>query len=117
MRGGAELIFEVTRFFSELATYDQRDGRFHSCGVMGPDEYHDGYPDAPGEGLRRATFELRYRDQGVKVTMDQNSLHLATQPTSVQPIHVNLDGTPALLGSGQSLQLPIRARRERGGAR
>ena len=49
---GAELIFEVARFFSDLATYDEREDRFHIVGVMGPDEYHDGYPDAPGEGLR-----------------------------------------------------------------
>ncbi len=49
---GAELILEVARFFSDLATYDERDGRFHIQGVMGPDEYHDGYPDAPGQGLR-----------------------------------------------------------------
>ncbi|MGZ4586627.1 MAG: HAD-IA family hydrolase [Mycobacteriaceae bacterium] len=45
---GAELIIEVARFFSDLTTYDERDGRFHIHGVMGPDEY----PDAPGEGLR-----------------------------------------------------------------
>ena len=49
---GAELIFEVARFFSDLATYDAREDRFHLVGVMGPDEYHDGYPDAAGEGLR-----------------------------------------------------------------
>lgn len=49
---GAELILEVARFFSDLATYDERDDRFHIRGVMGPDEFHDGYPDAPGEGLR-----------------------------------------------------------------
>jgi beta-phosphoglucomutase family hydrolase len=49
---GAELIVEVARFFAGLAEYDEHDDRFHISGVMGPDEYHDGYPDAPGEGLR-----------------------------------------------------------------
>ena len=49
---GAELIVEVARFFADLATYDERDDRFHIHGTMGPDEYHDGYPDRPGEGLR-----------------------------------------------------------------
>jgi trehalose/maltose hydrolase-like predicted phosphorylase/phosphoglycolate phosphatase-like HAD superfamily hydrolase len=48
---GAELVLEVARFFAELACYDERDDRFHIRGVMGPDEYHDGYPDAPGQGL------------------------------------------------------------------
>lgn len=48
---GADLIIEVARMFTSLATYDGDDDRFHIDGVMGPDEYHDGYPDTPGEGL------------------------------------------------------------------
>ena len=51
-RHGAELIVEVARLFSALAEYDPAADRFHIAGVMGPDEYHDGYPDAPGAGLR-----------------------------------------------------------------
>lgn len=49
---GAELIIEVARLFTSLAVHDRADDRFHLNGVMGPDEYHDGYPDAPGQGLR-----------------------------------------------------------------
>lgn len=49
---GADLIIEVTRLFAALAAHDPADDRFHIAGVMGPDEYHDGYPDAPGDGLR-----------------------------------------------------------------
>ncbi|WP_081793257.1 beta-phosphoglucomutase family hydrolase [Intrasporangium chromatireducens] len=49
---GGDLIVEVARFFASLATYDNTADRFHIAGVMGPDEYHDGYPEAPGEGLR-----------------------------------------------------------------
>ncbi|MFC5999600.1 beta-phosphoglucomutase family hydrolase [Quadrisphaera sp. GCM10027208] len=49
---GADLIIEVARLFASMATYDPDQDRFHIEGVMGPDEYHDGYPDAPGEGLR-----------------------------------------------------------------
>ena len=49
---GGELIVEVARMFSSLARYDAADDRYHIEGVMGPDEYHDGYPDAPGSGLR-----------------------------------------------------------------
>ncbi|STX03526.1 Uncharacterized glycosyl hydrolase Rv2006/MT2062 [Kocuria rosea] len=49
---GAELIIEVTRLFASRASYDPAEERFHLAGVMGPDEYHDGYPDAPGAGLR-----------------------------------------------------------------
>ena len=49
---GAELIIEVTRMFASLATFDPSDDRFHIAGVMGPDEYHDGYPGTPGHGVR-----------------------------------------------------------------
>ncbi len=44
--------FEVTRLFASLATFDASDDRFDIAGVMGPDEFHDGYPDSPGRGVR-----------------------------------------------------------------
>lgn len=47
---GAEIIVEVARLFAAMAERDP-DGRFHLRGLMGPDEYHDGYPERPGEGL------------------------------------------------------------------
>lgn len=49
---GGELIIEIVRHFTALAQYDGTDQRFHIDGVMGPDEYHDGPPGAPGTGLR-----------------------------------------------------------------
>lgn len=48
---GADLIIEVARFFTALASHDTAEDRYHIRGVMGPDEYHDGYPDDPGAGL------------------------------------------------------------------
>ena len=48
---GAELLVEIARFWASLATEEATDGRFHIRGVMGPDEYHDGYPDRPGQGI------------------------------------------------------------------
>jgi trehalose/maltose hydrolase-like predicted phosphorylase len=48
---GAELIIEIARFFADLSTLDEEDGRYHIRGVMGPDEFQDGYPDRPGEGI------------------------------------------------------------------
>ncbi|WP_281535510.1 glycoside hydrolase family 65 protein [Cryobacterium breve] len=53
---GAELLLEVTRFFAALATYDESADRFDISGVMGPDEFHDGAPGAPGTGLRNNTY-------------------------------------------------------------
>jgi trehalose/maltose hydrolase-like predicted phosphorylase len=47
---GAELLFEIAKFWVSAATYDRVDDRYDIRGVMGPDEYHDGYPwrDQPG---------------------------------------------------------------------
>ncbi|MET8651584.1 HAD-IA family hydrolase [Nocardia aurea] len=53
---GAELLVEVARLFADLATHDPATDRFDISGVMGPDEYHDGYPDNPGLGVRNNTY-------------------------------------------------------------
>ncbi len=49
---GAEMIVQVARFWASIATFDKARNRYEIRGVMGPDEYHDGYPDAdPPAGL------------------------------------------------------------------
>lgn len=53
---GAELLVEVARLFSGLATYDPGEDRYDIAGVMGPDEYHDAYPGADHPGLRNNAY-------------------------------------------------------------
>lgn len=53
---GAELIIEIARFFASVATHDEAADRYDIAGVMGPDEFHDGNPDAPGQGLRNNAY-------------------------------------------------------------
>ncbi|HSJ97704.1 MAG TPA: beta-phosphoglucomutase family hydrolase, partial [Myxococcota bacterium] len=48
---GAELILEVARFWSSVASFDEASGRYRILGVMGPDEFHDAYPGAAAPGL------------------------------------------------------------------
>lgn len=48
---GAEMLVEIARFWTGMAVRDPADDRFDVRGVMGPDEFHDGYPDRPGEGI------------------------------------------------------------------
>jgi beta-phosphoglucomutase family hydrolase len=48
---GAELLVEIARFWASLASHDSSQDRFALRGVMGPDEFHDGYPNRPGEGI------------------------------------------------------------------
>ncbi|HEV8652877.1 MAG TPA: beta-phosphoglucomutase family hydrolase [Actinomycetes bacterium] len=48
---GAEMLLEIARFWASSATFDDALGRYRVLGVMGPDEYHDAYPDADRPGL------------------------------------------------------------------
>lgn len=48
---GAELILEIARFWSSIASFNDERGRYEIRGVMGPDEFHEGYPGAPKAGV------------------------------------------------------------------
>lgn len=50
-RHGAELLIESARYLAARAISDAGDDRYDLRAVMGPDEFHDGYPDQPGEGI------------------------------------------------------------------
>jgi trehalose/maltose hydrolase-like predicted phosphorylase/beta-phosphoglucomutase-like phosphatase (HAD superfamily) len=53
---GGELLVEIARFWASIASYDAGQDRYEIHGVMGPDEYHEGYPGAEPEGLRNNTY-------------------------------------------------------------
>ncbi len=48
---GAEMLFEVARFWASMVSYNALLDRYEIKSVMGPDEYHDGYPGADRPGL------------------------------------------------------------------
>ncbi|MBP8296864.1 MAG: beta-phosphoglucomutase family hydrolase [Burkholderiales bacterium] len=53
---GAELILDIARFWSSIASFDKKRGRYEIRGVMGPDEFHDSYPDSPKPGLNNNAY-------------------------------------------------------------
>ena len=53
---GAEMILEIARFFMGLTSYNETMGRYEILGVMGPDEYHDRYPDSEKPGLNNNAY-------------------------------------------------------------
>lgn len=53
---GAELILDIARFWSSTAVFDDKRGRYEIPGVMGPDEFHDGYPDAATAGVNNNAY-------------------------------------------------------------
>jgi alpha,alpha-trehalase len=46
---GAEMLLEIARFWTSMATYNRRIDRYEIKGVMGPDEYHTAYPGTAPE--------------------------------------------------------------------
>jgi len=48
---GAEMLLEIARFFSSIATYNAARGRYEIGDVVGPDEFHTQYPGREGYGL------------------------------------------------------------------
>ncbi len=48
---GAEMLLEIARFWASIARQNQELDRYEICGVVGPDEFHTGYPDREEPGL------------------------------------------------------------------
>ncbi len=53
---GMEVILSITRFWASIATYNEELDRYEILGVMGPDEYHDSYPDSEEPGLNNNAY-------------------------------------------------------------
>lgn len=53
---GAELILDIALFWSSMTTLNNERGRYEIRGVMGPDEFHDGYPGAATPGLNNNAY-------------------------------------------------------------
>lgn len=53
---GAEMILEIARFWSSIATFNEQLQRYEILGVTGPDEFHTAYPDAAEPGLRNHAY-------------------------------------------------------------
>jgi trehalose/maltose hydrolase-like predicted phosphorylase len=53
---GAELMLEIARFWSSITRFNEARGRYEIHGVMGPDEFHEEYPDALTPGLSNNAY-------------------------------------------------------------
>ena len=54
-RHGAELLLEIARFWASMFE-ETAEGGFGIDGVMGPDEFHEAYPDAHDGGVRNNAY-------------------------------------------------------------
>ncbi|MDQ6742473.1 MAG: glycoside hydrolase family 65 protein [Candidatus Dormibacteraeota bacterium] len=53
---GAEMMLEIARFWASIAHFNEARGRYEIHGVMGPDEFHEKYPESDQEGLRNNAY-------------------------------------------------------------
>jgi len=53
---GAELILDIACFWSSIAGLNDERGRYEIRGVMGPDEFHEAYPDSEAPGLNNNAY-------------------------------------------------------------
>ena len=53
---GAEMMLEIARFWRSIAHFNPGRERWEIHGVMGPDEFHERYPDATDGGLRNNAY-------------------------------------------------------------
>lgn len=51
MKYGAEMLFEICRFWESKCEYDPKEKGYHIHNVMGPDEFHEKLPGAKKGGL------------------------------------------------------------------
>jgi trehalose/maltose hydrolase-like predicted phosphorylase len=53
---GAEMMLEIARFWASIAHFNPERDRWEIHGVMGPDEFHERYPDSAEGGLRNNAY-------------------------------------------------------------
>ncbi len=53
---GGEMFVEITRFLASITTYNKSLDRYEIKKVMGPDEYHDAYPDSEEPGIENNAY-------------------------------------------------------------
>ncbi|MFD2307619.1 glycoside hydrolase family 65 protein [Enterococcus termitis] len=53
---GAEMLLEIANFWRSAATFDEKTDRYFIDKVMGPDEFHEAYPDSTESGLKNNAY-------------------------------------------------------------
>ncbi|HPJ00374.1 MAG TPA: glycoside hydrolase family 65 protein, partial [Enterococcus sp.] len=53
---GLELMLEIAQFWQSAATFDETTQRYFIDRVMGPDEFHESYPNAEKGGLKNNAY-------------------------------------------------------------
>ncbi len=86
---GAELLLEICRFWTGKAQMDNNTGRYSISGVMGPDEFHEKYPDSEKGGLKDNAYTnlmsiwVITRTMDIISSMDEENKSILFKKTSL----------------------------------
>lgn len=53
---GAEILVQIARFWASMVKYNPSLERYEILGVMGPDEFHERYPDSDTPGINNNAY-------------------------------------------------------------
>lgn len=53
---GLEMLLNITKFWIDMADFDENTGKYTISNVMGPDEFHEGYPGQHDDGLKNNAY-------------------------------------------------------------
>jgi len=53
---GLEMLLNITKMWISMSEYDEKTGKYTIENVMGPDEFHEGYPDKETSGLKNNAY-------------------------------------------------------------
>lgn len=53
---GLEMLLEIACFWESMTEFDEKDQRYHIEHVMGPDEFHEAYPQARQGGFKDNSY-------------------------------------------------------------
>lgn len=53
---GLEMLLEIAKFWIDKSQYDETSGKYTIADVMGPDEFHEGYPGKDDDGLKNNAY-------------------------------------------------------------
>lgn len=82
---GAEMLLEIARFWSSIATFNPDHDRYDIHGVMGPDEFHTGYPWSK-PALSEAEWEPGLSNNTYTNVMAARTLHIALDALDRLPL-------------------------------
>ncbi len=84
---GLEMLLQIAKFWIDMSKYDEKTAKYSIENVMGPDEFHEGYPKKDDGGLKNNA----YTNIMVSWLFKQITKMLHTQP--IDSIKDNLERT------------------------